>query len=66
MKKKFAIDVDRLVGDCGGVNLVHLVTGIKRTAIYSIFRRGKMTSDQLASICFNFPQIDIRDYVVEK
>lgn len=66
MKKKLSIDVERLVADCGGVNLVHVMTGIKRTAFYSMFRRKRMTTDQLAAILANFKTINIRDYVVEK
>ena len=66
MKKKISLDVERIVADCGGVNLVHLRTGINRTALYSIFRRGRMTSDQLASILAEFSTINFRDYLVEK
>lgn len=66
MKKNVGLDVERLIAECGGVNLVFLRTGIKRTAIYSMFRRSRMTSDQLASILINFPSINVRDYVVEK
>ena len=66
MKKKLSIDVERLIADCGGVNLVHLMTGINRTAFYSMFRRKRMTTDQLAAILANFQTINIRDYVVEK
>lgn len=66
MRKKIAIDVERLINDCGGVNLVHLLTGINRTAFYSMFRRKRMTTDQLACILACFETINIRDYVVEK
>ena len=66
MTRKIRLDVHRLVEDCGGVNLVHTMTGINRTALYSIFRRGKMTTDQLAQILRVFSQINIRDYMVEK
>ena len=66
MRKKHVLDVVRLIEDCGGVNLVHTMTGINRTAIYSIFRRKRMTSDQLAEILVSFPSINIRDYVAEK
>jgi hypothetical protein len=66
MSKNLSMDVERLIADCGGPNLVRLRTGIKRTAIYSIFRRGKMTTDQLAAILTEFPLINARDYVVEK
>ena len=65
MKKKLRIDVDRLVRDCGGVHLVQSMTGIGRTAIYSIFRRQRMTSDQLAAILNVFRNVDIREYIVE-
>jgi hypothetical protein len=66
MKKKIRLDVERLVNDCGGVNLVQVMTTINRTAVYSIFRRGRMTSDQLAEILATFPSINVRDYVVTK
>lgn len=66
MRKKLRIDVERLVEDCGGVHLVQTMTGIGRTAIYSTFRRGKMTTDQLANILTVFKHINVRDYVIEE
>lgn len=66
MSRKYSIDVERLVEDCGGPALVSLRTGIKRTAVYSIFRRGKMTTSQLAAILAEFSTIDIRDYVSDR
>lgn len=59
------LDVDRLINDCGGVNMVKLRTGIPRTAIYSILRRGKMSTDQLAALLYHF-NADVRDYMVQK
>jgi hypothetical protein len=63
MPKKAGIDVARLINDCGGVQMVSVMAGINRTAVYSILRRKRMNTDQLAAIIKVFKRVDIRNYM---
>jgi hypothetical protein len=59
------INVEKLIEDCGGVQTVSQVTGIQRTNVYSIIKRRRMNTEQLASILAVFGNINIRDYLVK-
>lgn len=64
MIKNPHIDVERLIRDCGGVNAIVSFTPIGRTAVYSILRRKRMHTDQLASILSVFKTLEVKDYLV--
>ena len=58
----FVFDVRQMIADCGGATSVSSLTNIKRTSVYSMLRRRRATTDQLAELKAAFPTLDFNRY----
>lgn len=60
----YKFDVLRFLRDCGGISSAAARVGKERTAGYGWVQRGRMNSDDIATLKGQNPNLDLNSYVI--